>query len=71
MTTQTPLPPCPTCGSRMAVPILYGYPSFEMFAASERGKVRLGGCVIGSESPDYECGGYGNALPWVRPVPDD
>ncbi|MBA2266425.1 MAG: hypothetical protein H0W17_08535 [Chloroflexi bacterium] len=63
---ETPLPPCPTCGASKAVPILYGYPTFELFVASERGEVRLGGCIIGEESPDYECGGCGNALPWVR-----
>jgi len=40
MMPQTPLPPRPTCGSRETVPILSGYPSFEMFATSDRSSPR-------------------------------
>ena len=60
-------PPCPVCGSTGAVRILYGYPSAEMAAAEARGEIVLGGCVIGPESPDYECRGCGAALPWAAP----
>ncbi len=63
--TLTELPPCPTCGSRRAVPIVYGYPTSELFEVAERGEVRLGGCVIGNESPDYECRDCRALLPWV------
>ena len=63
--TLTELPPCPTCGSRRAVPIVYGYPTSELFEEAERGDVRLGGCVIGTESPDYECRDCQALLPWV------
>ncbi len=66
MTTTTPLPPCPTCGSAEAVPIVYGYPSNELFESSKRGEMQLSGCIIDVESPDYECRQCGNALPWVR-----
>lgn len=58
-------PPCPRCASRQAVRILYGYPTHEAFEASERGEIALGGCVIGEESPDFECGACGSPLPWV------
>jgi hypothetical protein len=47
------------------VPIVYGYPTSELFEVAERGEVRLGGCVIGNESPDYECRDCRALLPWV------
>ncbi len=64
--TATQIPPCPACGSRDAVEIAYGYPSFEMSLAEQRGEIVLGGCVIGPESPDYECRNCHAPLPWVR-----
>ena len=57
----------PPASSTDAVRIEYGYPSHELFDASQRGEISLGGCVIGPESPDYECRGSGNAIPWVAP----
>ena len=71
MTTATTFPPCPRCRSTDARPILYGYPSTEMFEASERGDIGLGGCIVWDESPDFECGGCGSLLPWVAHRPDD
>ena len=67
MTTTTTLPPCPACGAVEAIRIEYGYPSHEMAEAEERGEIRLGGCVIGPESPDFECRRCGVALPWAAP----
>ena len=71
--TQTPRPRCPHCGSPDAIRIAYGYPSFGMSQAANRGEIRLGGCVIGPESPDFECLGCGAALPWIASDddPDD
>ena len=63
MTATTTLPPCPRCGAIQAIPILDGYPSEEMFEAPERGEIRLGGCVIGPESPAFECASCGAELP--------
>ena len=65
MTTQSPARPCPTCGSTDAIRVLYGLPTHEAFEASESGEISLGGCMIGPESPDYECGDCGDSLPWV------
>ena len=65
MTTWTAERKCPACGSTDALRVLYGLPTAEAFEASERGEFALGGCVIGVESPDYECRGCGAALPWV------
>ncbi len=64
-TTGQPLPPCPSCGSTNALRILYGMPTHEAFEEAERGEFVLGGCVIGPESPDYECRDCGISLPWV------
>ena len=65
MTTTTAHPPCPRCGSLDAVRIVYGLPSMEGFEAAQRGEYALGGCVIGPESPDFECRGCGGPLPWI------
>ena len=37
---------CPKCKSKDIIPILYGYPDNEMFAASDRDECILGGCCI-------------------------
>jgi hypothetical protein len=37
-------PACPQCdSSENVIPIVYGYPSEELFEAAERGEVSLGG----------------------------
>jgi len=66
MPPARPLPPCPSCGSLDAIPIAYGYPLPETFEAAARGEVALGGCIIGDESPDYECRACGYVLAWVN-----
>jgi hypothetical protein len=53
-----------------ALRIVYGLPIHVAFEASERGEFALGGCVIGLESPDYECRDCGISLPWVAPDDD-
>jgi hypothetical protein len=51
-----PLPPegmaCPVCDGPL-LPVLYGFPSPEMFQASEDGMIILGGCCPGDER--YRC----------------
>lgn len=64
--TATEFPPCPACGSRDALEIIYGLPGIDLWEAEVRGEVALGGCTVGPESPDYECRGCGAPLPWVR-----
>ena len=60
--------PCPSCGSEDTVPIMYGMPSQEGFLAANRGRVRLGGCiVIEGLSPDASCTACG--VKWVREGP--
>ncbi len=57
---------CVRCGSSDAIPIVYGLPTWEAVEEAQRGQIVLGGCVIGHESPAFECAGCGAALPWVR-----
>jgi hypothetical protein len=37
------------------LPIVYGYPSFELFEASRLGDIALGGCVIRRGHPTHRC----------------
>ena len=46
-----------------AIRIVYGYPASSSEQAEQRGEIVLGGCVIGPESPDYECRSCGGPLP--------
>ena len=48
------LPNCPKCGDQL-IEIVYGMPGPELFEASERGEVILGGCCITGDDPKYHC----------------
>ena len=37
---------CPTCNAGKLIPIVYGLPLRELMEQSERGEVKLGGCII-------------------------
>lgn len=57
---------CPRCGSTIdPLPVVYGYPSPELFEEARAGRVRLGGCLIEPEAPDYRCPVCDAALPMV------
>ena len=47
---------CPRCSSSKVLPIVYGYPSEDLMAEAEAGKVRLGGCIVSPGDPDRACG---------------
>ena len=46
---------CPRCHSDEVLPIAYGMPSPELVEESTAGRVKLGGCVIWPESPEWHC----------------
>ena len=46
---------CPKCGSKNAIPIVYGLPALELLEKAEAGKVKLGGCCIEESSPEFFC----------------
>ncbi|HEX6655594.1 MAG TPA: hypothetical protein VF153_05215 [Candidatus Limnocylindria bacterium] len=60
-------PPCPSCGADDVVEIIYGLPDLELWERKLRGEVVLGGCVVGPESPEFECRNCGVYLPWASP----
>jgi hypothetical protein len=51
------------------VEIVYGLPDRELVEAELRHEVVLGGCIVGPESPDFECRSCHAPLPWVRQGP--
>lgn len=68
--TARRFPPCPSCRSAAhPLPIAYGYPSLELALAAERGNVALGGCLVGPESPEFECRDCHAPLPWTSGRP--
>jgi ribosomal protein L37AE/L43A len=46
---------CPECGSGELIPIQYGMPGGEMMEESFKGKIKLGGCCIWPEAPNWHC----------------
>lgn len=61
---------CPSCTAEIRpVPIVYGYPGVDLWEEAKASKVRLGGCIVGPESPDYACPECDALLPWVNPDP--
>ncbi|NLX69928.1 MAG: hypothetical protein GX024_03355 [Clostridiales bacterium] len=46
---------CPECGSSNCVEIVYGLPTYELFMRAEAEEVKLGGCLITKDSPNYFC----------------
>lgn len=55
---------CPKCKTnREVIPILYGYPSYEGFKKAEAGKLKLGGCEITEDSPQFYCKACQETIP--------
>ncbi len=52
---STDAPRCPKCGSGRVVPIVYGYPSWELGQAEERGELVLGGYMASDRDPKWRC----------------
>ncbi len=47
---------CPKCSSvKDVIPIEYGLPGDEMMEEGRTGKVRLGGCIIMDDNPEWYC----------------
>jgi hypothetical protein len=47
---------CPKCCSENdVIPILYGMPGPDMVIEEEAGKIKLGGCLICDENPQWFC----------------
>lgn len=48
-------PPCPKCSTLKVIPIEYGYPNYEMYEESQKGKFVLGGCCVSDNNPNWHC----------------
>ena len=46
---------CPACKSKHVIPIVYGMPTVEAHRQVEQGKIKLGGCVLSADNPNYYC----------------
>ena len=47
---------CPNCKStKKVIPIVYGMPGWELGKQAEKGKIKLGGCCIGENDPEWFC----------------
>ncbi len=46
---------CPNCKSKTVVPIVYGLPTPEAFEDEKKGKLVLGGCIVGPFDPSWKC----------------
>ena len=51
---------CPTCGAP-TTPLVYGYPGVDLWEASERGEVVLGGCLVPGDRPTRRCTSCGDS----------
>ena len=54
---------CPVCGAA-TIPVLHGFPLRDDWEREQRGEVVLGGCIIGSTTPDRVC--KGEPAHWLR-----
>jgi hypothetical protein len=45
----------PACRSANVLPIVYGYPDFELLQEAEAGRVALGGCCLTGADPSWRC----------------
>jgi ribosomal protein S27AE len=55
MTVKTKPSKCPKCGLDGVIPIMYGDPAPEAWAAAERGELQLGGCCVEDGMPIWHC----------------
>ena len=47
---------CPECNDEGSiVEIAYGYPGAEMIEKYEKGEIKLGGCMVSEDNPDWHC----------------
>lgn len=48
-------PICPRCGSKDVLRIVYGLPGPELMERAEKGLVKLGGCCVDGNDPEWYC----------------
>ena len=49
-------PKCPICNLKKdVIPIIYGLPDDALFKKGQKGEVKLGGCVVMDDAPQWYC----------------
>ena len=46
---------CPICNSNNLIPIIYGMPGMDLVERENNGEIKLGGCIVMSDSPKWYC----------------
>lgn len=46
---------CPRCLSTKVIKFVYGFPGVKLFELHEQGKVKIGGCCLEPDNPDFYC----------------
>jgi hypothetical protein len=46
---------CPRRRSKNVIPIMYGYPTSEAGDEAEKGLIKLGGCCVSDDDPQWYC----------------
>ena len=60
MTIEKTNPQCPIDGhSDQIIPIIYGMPSEKLWIKADKGKVKLGGCLVSDDNPKWYCKKHG------------
>ena len=49
------IPICPNCRSKNVISIIYGLPTEDIGKEAEEGKVKLGGCCVTDNDPEWYC----------------
>jgi len=62
---------CPKCKSNMIIDIVYGYPGDKLLSNASQSKVKLGGCVIWGDDPEYTCKSCGYNFSGLDDINDD
>ena len=62
---------CPKCKSNMIIDIVYGYPGDKLLSDASESKVKLGGCVIWGDDPEYTCKSCGYNFSGLDDINDD
>jgi len=48
-------PRCPDCSSDNVARIVYGYPDLKMMDDEQEGRIKLGGCCVTEDDPEWHC----------------
>lgn len=65
-----PMPPCRICGGE-TIPIAYGMPGGKLIKLAQKGKIKLGGCVVPSMDAMINPPGWCDDCEVETPIPEE